>query len=177
MLTALGDRESRLKGWQERADEYLTKPFDIEELKIRLINLLDIRDILKKRFGELVFQPALAKNVQEIPEKNSKKQLQLEFIEGLDKNIESIYTEPSLKIATIASSMAMSERQLFRKIKAVTDLTPSEYLRRFRLEKAKRLIKEGNSISNSAFDVGFVSVSYFSKCFRAQFGYSPSEFM
>jgi len=55
LLTARGDRESRLKGWFEKADEYLTKPFDSEELKIRLNNLLEIRDILKKRFAETAF--------------------------------------------------------------------------------------------------------------------------
>ena len=179
LLTARGDRESRLKGWYEKADEYLTKPFDAEELLIRLKNLLEIRNILKQQFSESSFQ---------IDEKSSKPKAEVcsitaeniakqkKFINQLNEILEVLYINSDTSIANIASEIAMSERQFFRKIKSVLDMTPAEYLRRFRLEKAKILLELGNNASYAAFEVGFSSQSYFGKCFKAQFGLSPSEY-
>ena len=177
LLTARGDRASRLKAWQEKADEYLTKPFDAEELGIRLSNLLDIRNILKKRFSETVFNttPTQASKDNETELDSIKQKLQYDFIQKLDQFLEIHFTDPSTSIQMLASAVIMSERQLFRKLKSVFDMTPSEYLRRFRLEKAKQLLIEGKSVSYTTFEVGFASQSYFSKCFKAQFGYSPNQ--
>ncbi len=177
LLTARGDRESRLKGWYEKADEYLTKPFDVEELKIRLKNLLDIRNILKKRFGEIAFLPEeKAENVEISTVEENKNIQQLEFVTRVNDALESIYMEPTTSVAFIASKINMSERQFSRKLKNVIDLTPTEYLRRFRLEKSKPLLKEGKSASYAAYEVGFSSHSYFGQCFKAQYGYPPSEY-
>ncbi len=176
LLTARGDRESRLKGWFEKADEYLTKPFDVEELKIRLINLLEIRNILKKRFGETVFQPFETTTQNEKPDDsagtNNKQQ---QFVAQLNLVLESTYSDPTFSNTEFASKLAMSERQLFRKLKSVLDMTPSDYLRRYRLEKAKQLISQGKSVSFATFEVGFSNPSYFAKRFKAQFGISPSQ--
>ncbi len=179
LLTARGDRESRLKGWFEKADEYLTKPFDTEELKIRLKSLLEIRDILKKRFAEKTFQisePTKDDNEQpsDIHRPSRNKQQQT-FVTKLNGQLETLYIEPATSIAYIASNLAMSERQLYRKLKSILDMTPSEYLRRFRLEKAKTLLEDGETVSFAAFEVGFSTHSSFSKCFKAQFGFSPRE--
>ena len=178
LLTARGDRESRLKGWFEKADEYLTKPFDVEELKIRLKNLLEIRNILKKRFGEAAFDIVKAKTQVEDDSdiETHKNYLQEKFIEQLNGVVEKIYQGTSASVAEMASDLAMSERQLFRKLKSVLDMTPSEYLRRYRLEKARQLLRSGQSASFATFEVGFSSQSYFGKCFKAQFGVSPSEY-
>ena len=180
LLTARGDRESRLKGWHEKADEYLTKPFDTEELKIRLKNLLEIRNILKKSFAENLFETKPSLDQTDVHpaddvELNRNKQQTL-FIEKLNYSLEKFYTEPSIPIARFASEVAMSERQLFRKLKSVLDMTPSEYLRRFRLEKAKVLLDEGQSVSFATFEVGFATQSHFSKCFKAQYGLSPRDY-
>ncbi len=72
--------------------------------------------------------------------------------------------------------MAMSERQLFRKLKSIIDLTPSEYLRRFRLEKSKPILADGASIGFTAFEVGFSGQSTFAKYFKAQYGLTPRDF-
>ncbi len=191
LLTARGDRDSRIKGWTEKADEYLTKPFDVEELKIRLSNLLEIRDILKRRFSESIFNKEFASEpptqviqtldslVSETSEPSlnqAKQQAQEEFVRQIELRLEKIYINPDVSVADIAANLAMSERQLFRKLKSVLDMTPAEYLRRFRLEKAKALLAEGRSISYTAMEVGFSSQSYFGKCFRAQYGMTPSEF-
>ena len=186
LLTARGDRESRLKGWQEKADEYLTKPFDPEELKLRLSNLLEIRDILKKRFGETVFEQSQSfeKSTAEtettdeitIAEKNQNR-IRQKFIKQLNEQIEKIYFEPVVSIKELAKNVAMSERQFYRKMGSVLDMTPAEYIRRFRLEKSKVLLSEGKGLNYTALDVGFTSQSYFGKCFKAQYGISPTQFI
>lgn len=169
LLTAKGDRDSRLKGWDEMVDEYLTKPFDAQELNRRLNNLLEIRNILKKRFAANTFNEPPA---QEKPYNDQQQQ----FITKLDGVIENFYTDPGVSIGDFADKMAMSERQLFRKLKSILDVTPAEYLRRFRLERACTLLNDGQSVSFVTFEVGFSTQSYFGKCFKAQYGMSPGEY-
>ncbi|WP_185964565.1 hybrid sensor histidine kinase/response regulator transcription factor [Aliikangiella marina] len=185
LLTARDDKESRLKGWYEKADEYLTKPFDVEELTIRMSNLLGIRNILKKRYSELAFQKktrAVSKKETELslspaPEdRNPINKLQEKFINQLNSILEKHYSEASTSVTTIANDFAMSERQFFRKLKSVVDMTPTDYLRRYRLERSRELLAAGTSVKEATFDVGFSSQSYFARCFKAQFGISPSEY-
>ncbi len=182
LLTARGDRESRLKGWHKKADEYLTKPFDTEELKIRLNNLLEIRDILRKRFGECAFEEKVQLNTDEQKSDdiarsiNITEQQNCEFIDKLNEILELMYSDQKTTVADISSAVLMSDRQFFRKLKNITDLSPVEYLRRFRLEKAKQILIQGHNASYAAYEVGLSSQSYFGKCFKAQFGLSPSEF-
>ena len=181
LLTALGDNENRIKGWQEKADEYLTKPFNVVELKTRIVNLLSIRNILKRRFSEGLFDDrkisANKKGNEAESQENYHVQQQEKFVDLINSKLEIIYTDSNVSIPDIANSLAMSERQISRKIKNTLDMTPSEYLRRFRLEKAKQLLREGSGATNTAFDVGFSSASYFAKCFKAQYGVSPKEFV
>ncbi len=188
LLTARGDRDSRLKGWEEKADEYITKPFDVEELIIRISNLIEIRNILKRRFSETVFEQteqAPESLVQEmdgdsgnlsIVEINTQK-LQQEFINQLNQQIESVYMNAELGVIDLAKSVNMSERQFYRKLKSVIDMTPSEYLRRFRLEKSKEVLRSGKTANFTAFEVGFSSQAYFSKCFKAQYNLTPKQFV
>ena len=185
LLTARGDRESRLRGWKEFADEYLTKPFDQEELLIRVSNLLSIRSILRKRYNNEYagakscspkFKPkaVLQHSNSQIEDLDSPEQA---FISQLEKEVSKVYQEPKLKIEVIAKNMAMSDRQLNRKIKCILDVTPSEYLRTYRLNKAAALIMQGTNIANAGYSVGFTSHPYFSQCFKAFFGKSPTNFI
>ena len=100
----------------------------------------------------------------------------MEFVTKLNKVLEPLYINSSISVAEIASAAAMSERQFFRKLNSVLDMTPSEYLRRFRLEKSKLLLEQGKSANFTAIEVGFSSQAYFSNCFKAQFGLSPSAY-
>ncbi|TQV81399.1 hybrid sensor histidine kinase/response regulator transcription factor, partial [Aliikangiella coralliicola] len=178
LLTAKGDLESRLKGWREKADEYLTKPFSVDELLLRIKNLLDIRNILKKRFAELAFkQPEKSPITDEIGTGSSQDKEQQLFLEKLNEVLENNYTNSEIKVSDISQKISMSERQFHRKLKSIVDLTPREYLRRFRLDKAKVLLIDGKPSNFVTYEVGFSSQSYFGKCFKAQYGLSPSEFV
>ena len=180
LLTSRHDLESKLKGWHHRVDEYLTKPFNVEELKIRIENLLAIREILKSRNSQKTLkslhieQDLLNKLIDTASVEQINKQDA--FIEKLNHTLEKQHTDTSTTVNTIAKSIAMSERQLFRKLKSVLGITPTDYLRRFRLEKACLLLAQGQSAINTAFDTGFSSQSYFTKCFKSQYGFTPSDF-
>lgn len=180
LLTALGDRQSRLQGWHDKADEYLTKPFDVEELTLRVENLLAIRQLTRARLNASLF-PAPAEPLvcdadiklePQSPQFNKEK----EFLRQLDSALVSLYEDPELKVDTIAASLCMSQRQLLRKLKAILAMTPVEYLRHYRLDKARTLLLQGLPASRVAVDVGFSTHSHFSKSFKSQFGCPPSEF-
>lgn len=198
LLTAKGDRTSRLKGWQEKADDYITKPFDIEELRARLSNLINIRNILKRRFSESAFEPE-EKSEQESTkrlsqsnledrlhqeesnglssiEKNTR-QLHEKFIETLNTELDKIYMKSDIVVSDVAQRVNMSERQFSRKLVNVIDMTPSEYIRRFRLEKSKNILRQGKSVTYTALEVGFSSQAYFGRCFKAQYRVTPKQFL
>lgn len=180
MLTALGDRESRLKGWQERADEYLTKPFDVEELNLRVKSILDIRELVRKRLTDSLFQPpqslARVDGAFEDDNKSQKCQKEVLFLEKLNQELEVLYQDSELKIDSIATVLCMSQRQLFRKLKGILDITPTEYLKYYRLDKAREFLMGGLSAGRVAYDVGFATHSHFSKIFKARYGCAPSEY-
>jgi AraC-like DNA-binding protein len=161
-------------------DEYLTKPFNVEELRLRIESLLAIRNILKNKKNQKaaksphIEQSLLDKLIDAASiEQISKQDI---FIEKLNEVLEKKYTDTSTTVNTVAKAMAMSERQLFRKLKSILGATPTDYLRRFRLEKACLLLAQGQSAINTTFDTGFSSQSYFSKCFKSEYGCTPSDF-
>lgn len=186
LLTAKGDMESRLKGWQEKADEYLDKPFNAEELLSRIDNLLGIRNILRKRFqgslnkktlkadiGKIRAKVSQPKQPDEQEQHHNGNQVFFDKVYGL---LEAHYAEETLDVAFLADKLAMSQRQLGRKMKAVLDYTPTELIRVFRLKKAAELLRQGETPGAVAFKVGFSSHSYFSQCFKAQFDCLPSSY-
>jgi CheY-like chemotaxis protein len=168
MLTARQDRESRLEGWQERIDAYFTKPFDDDELKLRIANLLEIRDILKQRFRNHFFEEPAPQQI--LNPKESR------FVERLEQILEASHGDPEFGLAQMAAGIFMSPRQLQRKLKATLGHNPSEYLRSFRLRRSRELLKTGLQVGTVADAVGFSSPAYFTSCFKAQFGETPSEY-
>lgn len=99
------------------------------------------------------------------------------FLIKITKELENIYDKPHLKIDTLAKKIAVSERQMYRLFKNVLQVTPAKFLQLYRLEKAFFFISRGEPLGNVAFNVGFSSHSYFSRCFKETFGSTPSEFV
>lgn len=178
LLTARGDRDSRLRGWHEKADEYLTKPFDVEELIIRTRSLLDIRNTLRSHFSpnSVTLQQVSTDDASDSIEAK-RSHSQEKFIVGLNQVLEELFSEPETKVVDIAKSIYMSERQFHRKLKGIVDMSPKEYLREYRMNKAKELLLMGNPTTTVAIEVGFSSQSYFSRYFKERYGFTATEFI
>lgn len=168
LLTARHDRDSRLEGWKEKVDGYLTKPFDDEELLARIANLLEVREILKSRFASRFFK--------DVEEANGMSQRDRMFMERLEAVLNEGYPDEVFGVEQMAAGVFMSTRQLQRKLKALTGQTPTAFLRSFRLRRARDLLRRGMAPTRVADAAGFTSPSYFSTCFKAQFGVTPSEY-
>ena len=168
MLTGRGDHDSRLQGLREHVDDYLTKPFDDEELLLRINNLLSLRDTLKQRYSRQLFDGSITNG-----NLNPKEQ---EFLDKIQAVLEEHHGDHDFRVEQLAAAMAMSGRQLQRKLKALVDHSPAEYLRNFRLEMARKKLREGTQVGLVADAVGFSSQAYFASCFKAEFGLTPSEF-
>ena len=170
LLTARADEESRLSGLRTLADDYVTKPFSEAELHQRVDRLLAIREILRQRYGrQLQGDGDAAQALSELGARDRR------FLERLEQALDRRFSDTELSLGELAGLLAMSERQLQRKLKAVTDTTPREYLRDYRLKRALPMVEDGEPVSAVAFAVGFTSQSYFASCFKARFGMTPSE--
>ena len=166
LLTALAEKNSRIKGWRENIDMYLNKPFDAEELNLQLRNVLNIRAILK------------TKNISsaKIKEQTSLSVLDQKFIDKLIALIGAGYKDLSFNLTAMAKEMFVSERQLQRKTKALVDLSPNDLLREYRLKQAATSLREGHQISVTSDTCGFSSISYFSQSFKKHYGMTPREY-
>ncbi|MFT4929532.1 MAG: signal transduction histidine kinase/DNA-binding response OmpR family regulator, partial [Phenylobacterium sp.] len=185
LLTAHGDRESRLKGWGEKVDEYLEKPFNTTELLMRIDNLLAIRGLLRQRYQREFAESSTAQGALPAPDKALAEEQQVEepvnqvhqaFLNKINQVLAAKYTDEKFNLAMFADEMALSSRQLSRKMKALLDMSPVESIRSYRLKKAAELLSSGVSPSVVAHEVGFTSHSYFSQCFKAQYQCMPSSF-
>jgi len=188
LLTARSDLESRLQGLNLNADEYLSKPFNQYELLTRIQNLIINRQQLQKsylqKFNEeqraeqkadrkTTSQQNVAKLTQEPIEQSS---LEDKFLHKLEALIAKHYTEPELDISLLANELAMSERQLQRKIKVILGTTPNNFIKEFRLKKARELLTSGAQIGRIALDVGFSSQTYFGRCFKESYHCTPKQY-
>ena len=169
MLTALNDKASRIRGWREHVDVYVTKPFDANELTVQLENILVIRNILKQKAGSQISEGKNSSNL-DLPELDQK------FVEKLNKVIKNNFHNASYLRPQMASDMAVSIKQLQRKLKALIDKNPMDLLRDYRLSQAAIQLKSGYQVSIISDNCGFNSVSYFSQCFKAQYGLSPKKY-
>jgi DNA-binding response OmpR family regulator len=167
LLTAKADVAARIEGFQVGADDYIAKPFHSDELKARIKNLIDGRKKLQEKFShQLTLGP------QEIQVTS----LEEKFIRKVVSIIEKNMGEPTFSVEVLAREAAMSNIQLYRKLKALTGSTPNDLIRNMRLERAGSLLRQrGGNVAEIAYQVGFNNLSYFAKCFREKFGLTPRE--
>ena len=168
LLTARATQEDRLKGLERGADAYLAKPFDRLELEVRLRKLMELRWQLRDKYRHAGLIEEGGDRADD-PELNFLRKLQKAILDNLDN--EAFKVEPHL-----CRAMAMSRPQLYRKLKALKDVSPSELIREIRLQQGRRLILQTKlNISDVAESVGFKDPSYFTRSYSAAFGESPSE--
>ncbi|HEY9044320.1 MAG TPA: two-component regulator propeller domain-containing protein [Ohtaekwangia sp.] len=169
ILTAKGLTSQQIEGLSIGADIYLTKPFEIELLEAHIDHLLKRKKELADYFRhELIVQPSAAATGENVDDK---------FIKKVMSIIEANIANPDLSVEMLSDEVGMSSTHLYRKLKATTQLSPNDIIRKYRIKKASLLLgnKEGN-ISEIMYAVGFSNLSYFSKCFRAEFGVTPKEY-
>lgn len=168
LMTALASVENKLTGYKVGADDYITKPFEPELLKIRVRNILRNIEIAKTGFRNNLNVSARELTISKIDE-----DFMQQVVGLLERNIDN----PDFDIDSFSRNIGVSSSQLYRKIKSITGLSPNEFIRTYRLKKAAHLIMESNlNISEIAYKVGFNDALYFSKCFKKQFGTTPSTY-
>lgn len=169
ILTVKADKDSKLEGLETGVDDYLIKPFDPEELRFRVKNLLEQRELLREKFRkEFSLNPDL-KDARSTSDQFAKKVFDL-----LDQHIE----EPDYSVEQLAGTMNLSRSQLFKKLTAVTGYPPQELLRNLRLKKAVHLFHSGfKNLAQVMYQVGFNNASFSAKCFHKLYGLNPSQYI
>lgn len=168
LLTAKNTMQSRLEGLELGADAYIDKPFSTNLLMAQISNLLSNRDNIRKFY----FNSPIA-NMKSMAYTKADES----FLEKLNEIIYEHIGNTELDVNMIADLMHMSRPTLYRKIRAISDLTPNELIKISRLKKAAELLLQGNmKIYEISEAVGFSSQSYFWSAFIKQFGMSPSKY-
>ena len=169
LLTALAENENRIKGYKIGVDGYLVKPFDPSLLKTRIDNIIKIHFDLKQKFSGEAESDVISL---------AHSQIDIELISNIKSIIEDNISNPDLTSGFLCDELAMSSSKLYRKITQLTDLSPNEFIRTIRLKKSAQLLKTKNyNVSEVADMVGFNDPLYFSRCFKKQFGHSPSTLL
>lgn len=167
LLTAKTLDEYRAEGYAYGADAYLTKPFNGNVLKARIKNLIANRKLMKIVFGN---------DAQQVPTVPVAQSAESQFVEKFRTIIQANLGNSELNVVTISHEMGISRAQLYRKIKSITGISPNDIVREARMRRADRLLETTDkSVSEIAYEVGFSSPSYFTKCYREFFGRTPNK--
>jgi signal transduction histidine kinase/DNA-binding response OmpR family regulator len=168
LLTAKTDTQSRIEGLKTGADDYLAKPFSAEELQVRVVNLIEQRKKLAEKFREgLLVSPG----------QPLEPSIDTKFILKAKAVVETNIRDTSFGVEKFAEEMNLSRTQLFRKVKALLGVSPSDFINNIRLQRAADLIlAKADTLTQICYSVGFSEPSYFAKRFRKKFGVSPSEY-
>jgi len=169
LLTACSLDEQRISGFENGADDYISKPFNSNLLQVRIRKMIENSHQLKKVFGEQFFS------------EDDKGRLNVHdkcFLDKFRQIIDKEISNSELNVEDLGKAIGLSRVQLYRKIKFMTDYSPNELLKIIRLKKSCQLFSTSEkTISEVAYDTGFTSPSYFTKCFREFYKESPSDFL
>lgn len=169
LLTAKADQKAKIEGYETGADDYITKPFNHDELRIRIKNLIEQREELRQRFN---------KNISLGPGELAITSADEKFLTRAIKIIDDHIEDPNLGAEFFAKEIGLSRSQLHRKLKALTDQSAIEFIRSYRLIYARQLLeKHYGNIAEITYAVGFNNPSYFAECFKKQFGVLPSKYV
>ena len=168
LLTANNAADHIVSGYEKGADAYVTKPFDMSIVKAQISRLIKNRDLIREKYMTQNF-------MVEISQSNLSKDD--EFIVKLRQLLEDNLSESDFNVKKLSEDLNISTTHLYRKLKALTGLSPVEFIRVFKLQKACEMLSNTNySIKEIGYGLGFNNLSYFVKCFREQFGVTPTTF-
>src|SRR5690606_37814841 len=153
---------------ENHADDYITKPFHIDELRLRVRNLIDRQGKLRDHYYRQLTAPGDEFQGQTVTNG---------FLKRLYTVVEGHLNDPQFEVGTLASRMGVTRRTLNRKLSMLVNLSASEVVKQYRLKRAARLLRSGMNVSETAYGVGFASVSYFSNSFKEFYGVVPSAYM
>lgn len=166
MLTARSKEDEQIEGLEHGANDYISKPFSVPILKMRVRNLLESRRNYRNRILQQVDDTG---GIEAVPFEDR-------FMERIVKQVGEHMSDPDFKVESLSTAMNMAERTLQRNLKAMTNQTPQELIRSMRLNRARDLLENSNlSVSEVAFQVGYLEPTNFSRSFKKQFGFSPSQ--
>lgn len=172
LLTALTDERQRIFGITGGADDYIQKPFHTDYVKIKIIHLLQERQKLRERLLEKLRDYKLL-----LSEPEKVESIDDAFLRKFAEQIEAVYADPEYNVEKLSETLGLSRGHLHRKIKELTGTAPVEFLRTYRLNKATQLLRQNAyTVSEVAYRTGFSSPAYFSKCFKAVYGVTPTEY-
>ena len=170
LLTALADNDSVIDGLSTLADAYMTKPFDVEVLKAQIESILANRKVMQNRYADLI--PS-----EMGPDIKSTNELDLKFMDRVRSIVDANVSNKDFNVDTLCMEIGMSRTSFYGKLKALTDNSPSDYIRFARLNRAKSLLLQNEmQVSEISEACGFSDVKYFREVFRRHFGMTPSQF-
>lgn len=169
LLTAKAEQEDKLQGLRTGADDYLAKPFDAEELRVRIHNLIQLRQQLRQRF---------ATAVELKPEEVTVNSIDQDFLERTLAIVENRLGDEQFSVEVLAREVGMSRPHLNRKLRALVNQSTNQFIQSIRLQRAADLLRQqSGTVSEVAFQTGFSSTAYFIKCFKDKYGETPGSFL
>jgi CheY-like chemotaxis protein len=170
LLTAQAEDEQRLAGLERGADEYIVKPFEMRELDVRVRNLIASRRRLRDRFARPPADEVRPAQPDIAPADQA-------YVARVREAILRGLADPDFGVGELADAVAQDRSHLFRRVRQLFGESPSDLMRRMRLEQGERLLTEGSAtVTDVAYAVGFNSLSYFCRCFQEQFGVTPAAY-
>ena len=178
LLTARNEMSARMEGLKAGADVYLGKPFNKEELFIRVDKLIALREQLRNSYQDLAREPmtfSSEREEQKLPKRHLNN-LEYTFMQSVTQILEDNLSDEQFGISNLCDSLGMSRSQLYRKFSALTNTSVNVFLRNLRLTKARMLLRSTDlNVSEVAYDTGFKSPSHFSRIYTERFGIPPSQ--
>jgi signal transduction histidine kinase/DNA-binding response OmpR family regulator len=169
MLTAKSSVESKIDGLENEADDYLTKPFNVTELQLRVKNILNSRRKLQEKYNKSITVNPSEVTTTSVDEK---------FLSKLLKIVEDNMSNSEFSVEFLCDTVGMSRANIHKKLKHLLNQSATEFINSVRLKRAARLIQQNaGNISEIAYDVGYNNLSYFSRAFKKHFNITPREMM
>jgi signal transduction histidine kinase/ligand-binding sensor domain-containing protein/DNA-binding response OmpR family regulator len=169
LLTARSAYVHQINGFENGADAYIMKPFNLKILELNVQNLLNARETIKQKFAQIITLE---------PKNMVINTIEQNFLSKIIQLIEDRIADTDFDVPTLASEIGMSQPVLYKKIRALTDLSVNDFIKSLRIKRAAQLLKQGSgNIAEIAYAVGFNDRKYFSSEFKKHFGKTPSEFI